>query len=136
MDGEVMDDRVAGDRVAGWLFGVAAGFNGVVGAGLLLARGQLSAMLSLDPVTGTNIVAANMVGGFVLLFGLLYLLVAVRPATYRVVVAPMVLGKLVAVVAAVAPWLQGHVGSALPLLMVPDLCFAGAFVAYLVRTRG
>lgn len=122
-------------HAAGWIFGVAACFNALVGTALLVARPHLSAMLDLDPVNGTNLVAANMVGGFVLLFGLLYLLVALRPGAYRNVVAPMIAGKLVAVAAATLPWLQGEIGPQLSLLTLPDLFFAAAFGVYLARTR-
>lgn len=123
--------RSGGDVVARVLFGSAAAFNVAVGLPLLAARPKLMETLSLDPVVGTNVVAANLVAGFVLLFGLIYALVALRPAANRNFIAPMVVGKLIAVVGATLPWLAGEIDGRLPALALPDLLFAVAFVAYL-----
>lgn len=100
-----MGDEGTRLRTARLLFGAAALFNLAIGLPLLVAWQAMTRSLGLDAAAGTNAVAANLVAAFVLLFGLMYALVAWRPAANRNLVAPMVVGKLVAVAGTVAPWL-------------------------------
>ncbi|MEO7095716.1 MAG: hypothetical protein ABI175_20830 [Polyangiales bacterium] len=118
---------------ARWLFGTAATFNALVGLALLFARRSLGAALKLDPIVGTNVAIANLCGAFIVLFGVVYALVALDPVRYRAFVPVSVAGKLVAVVAVAIPWLAGTIDATLPLLVGGDLVFAGLFAHFLRR---
>jgi hypothetical protein len=117
------------------LFGTAAAFNFAVAAALLFARPQMAAMFGLDPVTGTHVVTANLAGVMVGLFGYAYLRVALDPRRYRVYAELGAIGKLLAVLAAGIPWLQGSIGWQLPTLASGDLVYALLFIHWLRCTR-
>jgi len=117
------------------LFGLAAAFNLAVAAGLLFLRPQMAALLHLDPVTGSNVVVANLAGALVAVFGYAYARVAGDPLRYRPYVELGTIGKLTVVPAAVLPWLAGQVGWELPLLACGDLLFAALFYDWLRRSR-
>jgi len=117
------------------LFGVAAVFNFVVAAGLLFLRPQFTALLQMEPVTGSNTVVANLAGALVGVFGYAYARVAGDAGRYRVYVELGTIGKLLVVPAAALPWLAGEVGWQLPLLACGDLLFAALFWDWLRRTR-
>lgn len=123
------------DRYAFWLFGSAALFNFAVAAALLFGRAQMAAMFALDPVTGTHVVTANLAGALVGLFGYAYLRVALDPLRYRVYAELGAIGKLLAVLAAGIPWLQGSIDGQLPMLASGDLVYALLFIHWLRRTR-
>ena len=118
---------------ARWLFGCAAAFNLVVGLALLFARGVVVSMLKLDPIVGTHVVLANLCGMFIVLFGVAYALVARDPITYRPYIAFGAAGKLLAIAAAVVPWIAGTIDAHIPLLTGGDLVFAALFLAFLRR---
>ncbi|HEY5048581.1 MAG TPA: hypothetical protein VII49_11240 [Rhizomicrobium sp.] len=120
---------------AGPLFGIAAAFNFAIGFALLFLRPLLFAPLGFDAARGSNIVLANLVGMFVVLFGYCYLRVALDARKYRVYVSIGAIGKLLAVACAVAPWLVGAVSPRLLMFFAPDLIFALLFLDYLRRTR-
>jgi hypothetical protein len=119
---------------ARWLFGMAGLFNIAVGAALVFARTWLMPMLQLDPITGTNLVFANLTGMFVMLFGYAYLRIAGDPAAYRPYIHLGAAGKLLAVVCVTVPWWMGAVSATLPLLVMADLVFALLFLDFLRRT--
>jgi hypothetical protein len=123
------------DRYAAALFGTAAAFNAAVAAALLFARPQLAAALGLEPIDGSDVVVANLAGALVGLFGYAYLRLALNPLRYRVYAELGAIGKLLAVAAAVVPWLQGVIDWRLPLLAGGDLVFALLFIDWLRRTR-
>ena len=120
---------------ARWLFGIAAAFNLAVGGALLLLRPMLLGRFGFDPVEGSNIVIANLTAMFIALFGYCYALVALDPVKNRPFIAVGAIGKLLAIVCAVAPWLTGEVAMNPPPLLAGDLIFALLFVDYLRRTR-
>jgi hypothetical protein len=120
---------------ARWLFGLAAAFNLAVGIALLFLRPMLLPRLGFDPVTGSNIVNANLVGMFVALFGGCYLMVALDPVTYRPYIPVGAIGKLLAIACGVVPWLTGALSMKPPPLLAVDLVFALLFLDYLRRTR-
>jgi len=120
---------------ARWLFGIAAAFNAAVGAGLLFLRPLLLGGLGFDSVQGSNIVIANLTGMFIALFGYCYLLVAIDPVRNRPFIAVGAAGKLLAIVCAIVPWLNGTVHMQPPPLLAGDLVLALLFVDYLRRTR-
>jgi hypothetical protein len=120
---------------ARWLFGIAAVFNFAVGLALLFFRPLLLGKLGFDPVTGSNIVIANLTGMFVALFGWCYLLVALDPVKNRPFIAVGAIGKLLAICCAAAPWLSGTITMKPPPLLAGDLILALLFLDYLRRTR-
>lgn len=117
------------------LFGIAAAFNFLVAAGLLLLRPSMAPLLRLDPIAGTNLILVNLTGGFIALFGYAYLRVAIDPVTYRPFIPLGIIGKLIAVASAVWPWLSGAVSWPLPVLSFADLVFVVLFARYLQQTR-
>jgi hypothetical protein len=120
---------------ARWLFGIAAIFNFAVGLALLFLRPMLLGRLGFDPVTGSNVIIANLVGMFIALFGYCYLLVALDPVKYRPYISVGAIGKLLAIGCAVAPWLAGSIRMRPPPLLAGDLILALLFLDYLRRTR-
>ena len=120
---------------ARWLFGSAAAFNLAVGAACLFLRPLVIRSLGLDPVSGSNIVLANITGGFVALFGYCYLLIAIDPVRYRPYISMGVIGKLLAVACVLAPWFAGEVSGRLAQFMAADAIFALLFLDYFRRTR-
>ena len=74
-----------GGRLQGsWLFSSAAIFNGGICLSLFFAPHAIARWLSLDPVTGSNLMILNLTAGFVGLFAIAYALVAVDPVAFRV----------------------------------------------------
>lgn len=120
---------------ARWLFGLAAAFNAAVGLALLFARPMLGPLLGLAPITGSNIAIVNVAGGLIVLFAYAYLRVALDPVRFRSFIGLAVIGKLIAVVGVVTPWLVGAIDARLPGLVGGDLVFAVLFADYLRRTR-
>lgn len=119
---------------ARWLFGSAAALNLSVGVLLLFLRGAVAPLIALDPITGTNLVLANLTGIFIALFGYAYFLVARDPVRYRPFISFGAIGKLLAVVGATVPWLTGHIPPTIPVLLSADLVYAILFFEYLRRT--
>ena len=116
---------------AKWLFGAAAGFNAVVGLGLLFARRDMAAALRLDPIEGSNLLLLYLTAGFILLFGYGYARVAADPAAWRPFIPFSAIGKTMAVASMLACWLEGQVAWVVPALGVGDLVFAGLFLVWL-----
>jgi len=123
-------------KSARWLFGVAAAFNFVVGFGLLFLRPWLAPILRLAPVAGTNLALVNLVGGFIILFGYAYALIASDPVRYRVYIHLSALGKAMAFISVIIPWLGGQVFWTLPALASVDVVFAVLFLLFLRRSGG
>ena len=120
---------------ARWLFGLAAAFNFAIGFSFLFARPLLLRQIGFDPVRGSNIQIANLVGMFIALFGYCYLLAAIDPRLYRPFIQVGAMGKLLAIVCVAAPWLAGSVHTPPPPLLAGDFIFAFLFLDYLRRTR-
>lgn len=116
------------------LFGVAGAVNLLVGASVLLAWSSLAPLLQLDPVHGANLWLVYFSGSMIGLFGVVYLLIAHDPHTYRPCIAIFAAGKVLAFASALAVWLAGASSARLSLLLVGDLVFAALFVDYLRRT--
>ncbi|MGD0190592.1 MAG: hypothetical protein ABSD74_07610 [Rhizomicrobium sp.] len=120
---------------ARWLFGIAALFNCAVGLAMLFLRPLFLGQLGFDAIAGSNIVIANLTGMFIALFGWCYLLVAIDPVKNRPFVAIGAVGKLLAIVCVVTPWLTGAVQMKPPPLLAGDFILALLFLDYLRRTR-
>jgi hypothetical protein len=116
------------------LFGIAALFNFSVAAGLIFLREPLAPLLSMDPATGTNVLAFNMAGALIGVFGYAYWRVAMDPVAYRPYVHLGIVGKLLAVIVAAATWITADVSWQLPALAGGDLLFVALFADYLRRT--
>jgi hypothetical protein len=120
---------------ARWLFGAAAVFNFTVAAGLLFLRPWLVSPLHLEPATGSNLIVANATGVMIATFGYAYALVAANPARYHPYVQLGIIGKLLVMVGALWPWLNGAVDWRLPALSGIDFLFTLLFLDYLRRAR-
>ncbi len=116
---------------ARWLFGTAAAFNIAIGFSLLFFRPLLSSLLGLAPVEGTNVTLVYLLGGFIILFGYAYFLIALDPVRYRPYIHLSAIGKLMAVASATLSWLQGYAPPAVPALTGADLVYAVLFLLYL-----
>jgi len=125
----------ATDSYARTLFGVAALANFSVASGLLLLRRQVTPLLSLDPVAGSNLAFFHLAAMLIAIFGYAYLRVALDPRRFRPFVGLGAIGKVLAVATATWHWLAGDLTWPLPLLISGDLVFALLFVDYLRRTR-
>jgi hypothetical protein len=77
-------DATAGLLQGPWLFSSAAIFNAVICLSLLFAPNAIVRWLSLDPVTGSNLMILHLTAGFIGLFAVAYVLVAVDPVAFRV----------------------------------------------------
>jgi hypothetical protein len=120
---------------ARWLFGSAAAANLIVAAWLALAQGLFVAVLRLDPITGSNVVIADLAAVLIAAFGYGYLRIALDPVRFRPLIHIGAVGKLAAVATVVAGVMFiPHVWP-LALLMSGDAVFAALFLDYLRRTR-
>jgi hypothetical protein len=122
-------------KYARWLFGIAALFNFAVGFPMLFLRPLFLGRLGFDAISGSNVVIANLTGMFIALFGWCYFLVALDPVKNRPFISVGAIGKLLAIVCAVVPWLSGTIQMKPPLLLAGDLILALLFLDYLWRTR-
>jgi len=125
----------ATDSYARTLFGVAALANFSVTFGLLLLRPQVTPLLRLDPIAGSNLAFFHLAATLIAIFGYAYLRVALDPRRFRPFVGLGAIGKVLAVATATWHWLAGDLSWPLPLLISGDLVFAVLFVDYLRRTR-
>ena len=116
------------------LFGVAGAANLLVGAHVLWAWNTLAPLLQLDPVYGANLWFVYFAGSMICLFGVVYLLIAQDPRTYRQCIAIFAAAKTLAFACALAVWLAGASSARLSLLLIADLVFAALFADYLRRT--
>jgi|RhiMethySRZTD1v2_1073278.scaffolds.fasta_scaffold279780_3 hypothetical protein len=116
------------------LFGVAGAVNLLVGVSILLAWNTLAPFLQLDPVHGANLWLVYFAGSMIGLFGVVYLLIAHDPRTYRPCIAIFTAGKVLAFASAVAVWLADASSARLSLLLFGDIVFAALFIDYLRRT--
>jgi hypothetical protein len=120
---------------ARWLFGMAAVFNIALGLALLFLRPLLASWLGIEPAQGENLVLGNLAGLLAGLIGCIYALISSDPVRYRPIIGLAVVGKLLAVVCVIVPWLRGEISGSLPVLVMGDVIFAGLFANYLRRTR-
>ena len=121
-------------RYGTWLFGIAALVNLSVAIGFLVATGPIEALLGLDPIRGTNLMLLNFAALVVGLFGYGYVRIALDPVRFRPQILIGALGKLLAELSALAPWLRGEISFLLPALLLFDVVFALLFLDYLRRT--
>ena len=120
---------------ARWLFGSAAAANLIVAAWLALAQGLFVAVLRIDPITGSNVVIADLAAVLIAAFGYGYLRIALDPVRFRPLIHVGAVGKLAAVATVFAGVMFiPHVWP-LALLVSGDAVFAGLFLDYLRRTR-
>jgi hypothetical protein len=119
-----------------WLFSSAAIFNAVICLSLLFATNAIVRWLSLDPVTGSNLMILHLAAGFIGLFAVAYALVAVDPVAFRVFIPFSIGGKLMAVAIIAEAWLEGSTSWRVPALASSDVLFAIAFWCFLRRSRG
>jgi hypothetical protein len=115
------------------LFRIAAIFNFVVGATLLLDYPFAARVLGIE---GPPSVFFHIAAGIVLVFGYAYWCIAGDPARFRPYVTLGACGKMVFVVTIYAHWLTGGASTAMALLVTADLVFAVLFVLYLRSSRG
>ena len=121
---------------ARWLFGTAAFFNLLVGFNLVVLRYWVQTpLLHLDPISGTNLVLANLAGLLVGSFGYAYARVAADPVKFRPYIHLGAIGKLLALAGVVWPWWIGAVSWTLPALVSVDLIYAILFLDFLRRTK-
>jgi hypothetical protein len=106
----------------------------VVGVSIILAWNRLAPLLQLDPVYGANLWLVYFAGSMIGLFGVVYLLIAHDPRTYRPCIAILAAGKTLAFACALAVWLAGASSARLSLLLSADIVLAALFVDYLRRT--
>src|SRR5277367_5293917 len=83
---------------ARWLFGLAASTNLTVAAWMLLGQGSFAGVLSLDPITGSNVVPVDLTAVLIALFGYGYVRIAIDPVAFRPLIHLGALGKAAAVV--------------------------------------
>lgn len=120
---------------ARWLFGVAAGFNFAVAAGLTVGRPLLAPLLRMDAATGTNALFIDLAAVLIAAFGYGYARAAVDPDGFRQCIALGVIGKLLVVAVALAHFYAGDVAWPLPTLASGDLLFAALVLLFLRRHR-
>jgi hypothetical protein len=110
------------------LFTIAALFNWIVGAAILLRYRELMPLLGFpdNPTVWIHIVA-----GIVIVFGYAYWRIAGDPRRFRDYVVLGIVGKLAFVIAIYAHFMAGSATLALALLVTADLVFAGLFTWYL-----
>jgi uncharacterized membrane protein YeaQ/YmgE (transglycosylase-associated protein family) len=113
------------------LFTVAAIFNAVVGAAILLAYDALAPWLGLPP---QPTVWVHLVALIVLVFGYAYWRVAMDPRRFRDYIVLGIVGKLAFVAVIYGHFLAGDAKAMLAALVTADLLFAGLFGAHLKRT--
>ena len=126
----------AGRLQGPWLFSSAAIFNAVICLSLFFAPHAIARWLSLDPVTGSNLMILNLTAGFIGLFAVAYALVAVDPVAFRVFIPFSIGGKLMAVAIIAEAWLEGSTSWRVSALASGDVLFAIAFWRFLRRSRG
>lgn len=120
---------------ARWLFGAAAAFNILLCLALVFLRPLLQQRLGIDPAEGVNLVLGNLAGLLAGLLGVIYALIARDPARYRPIIILAAIGKLLAVVTVLTPWLRGEISATLPMLVAGDAVFAALFLDYVRRMR-
>jgi len=120
---------------ARWLFGLAAAANLIVGAWLALAQGLFVAVLGLDPISGSNIVIADLAAVLIAAFGYGYVRVALDPERFRPLIHVGAVGKLAAVATVAAGAIVVPHVWVLLAFMSGDAVFAALFLDYLRRTR-
>ena len=114
-------------------FMVAAAFNFVVGAPLLIAPGAMAAILGL-PVPD-DVLFHRFTGLLVICFGIAYSFVAQDPQRNRAIVWTGIVGKAGVVALYAQAWLQGAVPFQAFAVSFGDIAFIGGFVAFLITHR-
>jgi len=115
---------------ARWLFGSAAIYNISGALAFLFLRPWIEPLLRLDPVAGTNLPTLYLACGFVILFGYIYVLLARDPLRYRHFIPVTILGKSMATVCFVVPWLAGQAPWTLAAVGAGDPVYAVLFLLF------
>lgn len=117
-------------RMALTVFGSGAVFNALAGLPFVLAPQWMSGLLGAQGGPLASLFM-QLTGGCVLLFGVIYALIANDPLRYRPLILLGVAGKLMVVALVWYYWAQGALGWLLPLLVLVDalysVCFLRAF---------
>jgi hypothetical protein len=111
------------------LFPVAAAFNVMVGAPMLLAYPMSASLLRIE---GPPTVWYHICAAIVLVFGYAYWCISQDPVRYRPYVPLGVIGKLAFVAVIYWHWLAGDASPRLAALVTLDLVFALLFLRFLV----
>jgi hypothetical protein len=122
------------NRYPRWLFSVAAAANFAVAGWILFAKPLFVALLCLDPITGTNVVVANLAAVLIGGFGYGYARIAADPARFRPLIHVGAVGKLAAVFVVAAAAVFDRRALRLALLIGGDTLFAALFFDYLRRS--
>jgi hypothetical protein len=110
------------------VFAIAAAFNFVVGAPLVIAPYQILTLV--DSVPG-DLLPARMAGVLIITFGIGYAMVAAQPEGRRDIVRLGVIGKSALVAMVAVLWLAGEVAPVTAAITCGDLLFAYLFMSYL-----
>lgn len=118
---------------ARWLMGTAALFNWSVVLCFLFLNTQLSVLLQLDSVGGSNLAMRDLALALVATFGAAYLYAAIDPIRGRPYIVLGVLGKSLAALTIFTHWLAGNIGWQLPMLLIGDVLYSLLFINFLRR---
>ncbi len=110
------------------LFQVAAIFNFVVGASLLLAYPWTAPLLGIE---GPPTVWFHITIGIVLLFGYGYWRISRDPVANRPLIVFGAAGKLIFAAVIYAHWFAGTAPGLVALLVTADVIFAALFIGFL-----
>lgn len=116
---------------ARWLFGTAAIYNISGALSFLFLRPWIEPLLHLDPVQGTNVPTLYLACGFIILFGYAYILLANDPIRYRPYIPLAILGKLMAIVSFIIPWIGGQISWMLMTSIAGDPIYVILFLLFL-----
>ena len=123
------------DRATRRLFTSATLFNWTATVLLLAAasRPDLSRLMGLGPVSGSNSLFFQISAAAVALFGWAYWQVSRDPVRNRPLIALGIVGKLATVALIWGHYLAGTIGWQLPALVIGDLIYATLFWRWLSR---
>jgi len=121
-------------RYATRVFGTAAIFNVLIGAGILLAPALGLPVMGVAPPE--NPIFLRLAAGLIVLLGIGYYLTARNPGRNRDLMLLGGLGKLFVLPLMLSAWRQGQVGFPAVLGGAGDLVFALLFFDIMRRMRG
>jgi len=120
------------------LFWIAAGYNFVGSAGGIVAPALFNQSFFTAPAPQFDAFTSLHVQAFwvsVLLFGIGYAIVAMKPTANRGIVWLAMVGKLYVGILFGIFWLQGHLSIFIFLGGLGDILFAACFFLFLFQTR-
>src|SRR3546814_2342308 len=113
------------------LFFVAAAFNVMVAAALMLGWPLIERLLQLAPADGSNGLIVKIAAVLILTFGYAYFMVGLDPVRYRPYVSLGMIGKLLVVIVALPVIIAGRQGYLLNWLAMGDLLLAVMYGLFL-----